>query len=714
MRLSLAAASLLAGALLLFAAKPPITIDDMLSYAPPSGPNAIWSPDGNSFAYEEEGTVYLRTVRAHKPAAWFEIGKLENAVKEPIAPKEFGWQNRRVAEHEFQWFPNSKDLLASAKGSIFVVHPTGAFDRVSTPDAAEDPKLSPDGSEVLYRSRENLYILNLATRKTRQLTTNGTPTMLNGQLDWVYPEELELHTASWWSPDSKQVAYLQFDVSREIVYPQADLLGNRALSEPERYPQAGTPNASVRLGVVPAEGGATRWMQAGNSPDVLLARVAWLPDSSAVALETLPREQNRLDLLFCNPRDGSTKTVVSEQSKTWINVADNLFFLKSRPEFLWTSERSGFRHIYRYSIAGELLGELTSGDWQVAGIAAIDEAKQLVYYTSSETSPLEAQLYTVSVNGGERTRLTSPGADHGIIASPNGSYYVDNFSSLNRPPEVLLCNGEGKKLAVLRKIDLKPIEHFDFRPAEIVSLKTPDGETLYARLTKPVSFDAARKYPAIVHVYGGPGVQQVRNTWPGIDWDQVLAARGYVVWQLDNRGSAGRGHAFETPIYHGLGKQEVADQRTGVEYLTKLGFVDPARIGITGWSYGGYMTIHALLLEPGLFRVGVAGAPVADWRNYDSIYTERYMGLPETNRQGYDSASNLEDAAKLKGKLLIVHNFEDDNVLFQNTMQMVNALELANKPYFMQLYPQKTHGVTGTLRKPLYEAMTDFLDQNLK
>ncbi len=715
MRWGLFAGMMFAGALLLFAAKRPITIEDMLSYDSPPEPRVTWAPDGKAFVYEENGTVYRQNATDSKPEVWFETSKLESSAKAPAAPGKFEWQNRRVAEHEFQWFPNAKDLLISVKGDLFVVHPDGKYSQITATEVPEeDPKLSPDGKEVLYRSNANLYVLNLESRQIRQLTTDGSPTLLDGQLDWVYPEELELHTASWWSPDSKQIAYLQFDVSHEFVYPQADLLRRRAISEPERYPQAGTPNASVRLGVVSAQGGPTKWMLAGNSPDKLLARVAWLPDSSAVALEVFPREQNALDLLFCNPLDGTVRTVIHEQSKTWINVADNLFFLKSRPEFLWTSERSGFRHIYRYSNKGELLGQLTNGDWQVSGISAIDEPNRRIYYTSSETSPLETQLYTVSFDGGERTRLTSPGSDHGIQASPNGSYYVDNFSSLNRPSESVLCNAQGKRIALLRKADTRALEEYDFRSPEIVPVKTSDGVTLYAKLIKPAGFEPGRKYPAIVHVYGGPGVQEVRNTWSGIDWDQALAAHGYVVWQLDNRGSLGRGHAFEEPIYHELGKQEVADQRLGVEYLVKLGFVDPARIGITGWSYGGYMTIHSLLLAPDLFKVGVAGAPVTDWHNYDTIYTERYMGLPDENPQGYDRSSNVENAAKLQGRLLILHNFEDDNVLFQNTLQMTNALETAGKQYFLQLYPQKAHGVSGTFRKPLYEAMTDFFDRNLK
>ncbi|MGA8029592.1 MAG: DPP IV N-terminal domain-containing protein [Bryobacteraceae bacterium] len=697
------------------AAKKPITIDDLLSQHPVPPITPTWNADGTAFLYEQKGSVYLYNIEARKAKEWFKPETLEKAPKGAAEPKASAWRNRRVSSNSYQWFPDGKRILAAVKGNLFIVDAGGGRDQITkAPFDGEDPKLSPDGKHVLYRSESNLNLLDLDSKRTRRLTSDGTSTLLNGQLDWVYPEELDLGTATWWSPDSKQIAYFQFDVHREFMYPQEDLLGERAVSEPERYPQAGTPNAQVKLGVISVEGGQTKWMDLGDTSNTLLARVAWLPDSSEIAVERFTRVQDQLDLLFSNALTGATRTILHEQSKTWINVADNLYLLKSRPEFLWTSERSGFRHIYRYSNRGELLGQLTSGDWEVTTIAAVDEQKQRVYYTSTETSPLEWQLYSVGFQGGERTRLTRDGASHLIHANPRGTCYMDSFSSLTRPMETALRSSAGEQIATLQPPNLKLLEDYNVLPGEIVQVKGPDGTILYARLIKPAGFQPGTKYPAIVDVYGGPGVQTIHNMWYGLGLEQVLAHRGYVVWQLDNRGSNGRGHAFEAPIYRELGKQEVADQRLGVEYLINMGFVDPNRIGITGWSYGGYMTIHSLLLAPDVFKVGVAGAPVTDWHNYDTIYTERYMGLPEENKNGYDASSNVRNAAKLQGALLIVHNFEDDNVLFQNTMQMVNAFESADKQYFLQIYPLKTHGVFGALRKPLDEAMTDFFDTHLK
>ena len=693
----------------------PVGLDDYLSQPHVSPLIPTWAPDGKSFFYEYGDAVTLYRAPDHTGHEWFRPEALEKAAVAPLHTKEFGWQNRRVASASYQWFPNSKDLLAAVKGDLFVVHPKGDFEQITKTDIEEeDPRLSPDGKMVLYRSKSNLYLLDLATRNVQQLTNDGTPTLLNGQLDWVYPEELDLGTATWWSPDSKHIAYLQFDVSREFIYPQIDLLGERALSEPERYPQAGTPNAAVRLGQISVDTKETRWMDLGNTSDALLARVAWLPDSSQIAAERFTRVQDKLELLFCDSATGAVHMVLEERSKTWVNVADNLFFLKSRPEFLWTSERTGFRHIYRYSIKGELLGQLTSGNWEVSSVSAIDEAQGQLYYMSSEASPLETQLYRLGLNGGEHTRVSKEEGTHEIHANEDGSYFVDSYSSLRQPNQTVLAKGSGEQVSILRPMDEKVLNEYALQPEQIVEVKAADGTVLYARLIKPANFQPTTKYPAIVYVYGGPGVQSVRNRWYGLSWEQALASRGYVVWQLDNRGSKGRGLAFESVIYHQLGKIEVADQRLGVEHLLRMGFVDANRIGVTGWSYGGYMTIHALLFAPDLFRVGVAGAPVNDWHNYDTIYTERYMGLPDENQKSYDASSNVKSAEKLKGKLLIVHNMEDDNVLFQNTLQLANALEHADKQFFMQIYPEKTHGVTGPLRKALYQEMTDFFDQQLK
>lgn len=694
-------------------AKQQITIDDQLAYHVDTGPEPIWSPDGRSFAYERDGVVFRYDVRHRKARKLIQVSELERVAKPEATQKEFPWTNRRVFVDSIQWFPNGADLLVFARSDLFVVHPDGEFEQITvSAPPVEAPSLSPDGTSVLYRANHDLYILDVHTRQSRQLTSDGSATLLNGEADWVYPEELDLHKAAWWSPDSKRIAYLQFNIAGEFEYPQTDLLGRRAIYEPERYPQAGTPNAKVRLGFVNASGGETVWAQAGNSADVLMARVAWFPDSSAVALQTMPRLQNELDLLACDPATGNVRKLVHEGDKNWVNIGDDPVFLHSRSEFLWTSERSGFRHIYRYSNGGHLIAQLTSGDWEVKEISAVDERSHRVFFTGSADSPVETQLYRVDLEGGDPVRMTTAGFDHDVHVDPHGELFVDSFSNVAAPPRCVLRNRSGDQLSVLASND-DPAKQFQFTPPRIMNFQK-DGSLFYAKLYEPVGFDASKKWPAIVHVYGGPGAQAIRNSWTGLAWQQVLAANGFVVWEVDNRGSTGRGHRWETPIFHKLGEEEVADQRKGVEQLISLGYVDPKRIGITGWSYGGYMTIHSMLLAPDLFKVGVAGAPVTDWHNYDTIYTERYMGLPSQNETGYEDSSNVENANLLTGTLLIVHNFQDDNVLFQNTMQFVHALDEEDKPYTLSLYGQKTHGVTGKAERQLYQTMTSFFVSNLK
>ena len=696
------------------AEKKPVTLDAVLNQHPAAMPSPIWSPDGKQFAEVNQEKVKLYDAATGESRNFFDVAALTREAKHADDSKPFGWQNRRVSSNSYQWAADSKEMLASVEGDLFLIHANGKSTQLThTVEDEEDPKLSPDGTEVLYRSQANLYLLNVASKRVKQLTSDGSATLLNGQLDWVYPEELDLSTASWWSPDSKKIAFMQFNVAQEFVYPQTDLLGERAQAEPERYPQAGTANAQVRIGVIDVATGNVKWMDLGGTENSLLARVMWMPDSQTVAAERLTRLQNKLELLFCDANSGNARQVLKEESKTWINFMDNFYPLQAGSEFLWTSESSGFRHIYRYSAKGELLNQVTEGDWEVRGITGIDEAKQTIYFTSSEVSPLETHLYSVSFRGGERKRITTEEGSHNIESNADGTVFMDVFSSFNQPPQAILKNGLGAPVKVMVAQDRTVMDEYTLLPSETVHVKANDGTILYGRLTKPANYQAGTKYPLIVEVYGGPGVQLIHNAWSGVNWTQMMAQKGYLMFTLDNRGSSGRGHAFEEPIFHDMGTTEVADQKAGVEYLIKQGMADPERVGVTGWSYGGFMTLHCLLFAPDVFKVGAAGAPVTDWHNYDTIYTERYMGLPEKNAAGYDATSNVKNAERLRGKLLIVHNIEDDNVLFQNTMQMANALERNDKQFFMQIYPQKTHGVSGSLRRPLEEAMTDFFDRNL-
>jgi dipeptidyl-peptidase-4 len=729
-----AAVALLVATLLLAqknsGAKKPVTIDAVVN-APSSPLTPItWAPDGERFLFTDRGQLSLYEIRSGKERSIVALDKLKDAAIPAPPAAVFDWTNRRVGEHETQWFSDGKRLLVAEGGDLFIVDAAkGRFEPLTqTADVERDPKLSPDDRFVSFRRGSDLYVIEIASKVVTRLTTNGSDTLLNGQADWVYPEELDLDTAHWWSPDSRSIAYLQFDTAREPIYPQVSLLNARGLLEPERYPKAGDPNAEVRVGIVSAGGGPTKWMNLGETRDFLLARVVWSPDSHTVLAECLNRVQNKLDLLLADASTGASHPVLHEEDPQWINVKGTPIFLKGGNQFLWTSERSGFRHLYLCDVDGKSEKQLTSGDWQVDNVDGVDEAHRRVLFTSTEDSPTERQLYAVGLDGSNKQRLSKGAGTHSISLAPNAGYYSDDYSSLTTPRQRTFYKSDGTEVRRFRAHEderhdgsgdntadsLSP-DDFDILPTEIVQLKASDGTPLYARMIKPAGFNAAKKYPAVVVVYGGPGAQYALNHWSGLTWDQVLAHKGFVVWQVDNRGSTGRGHKFETPLYHDMGEHELSDQKDGIQYLVSQGFVDPARIGLYGWSYGGYMTLYTITHAPGLIKAAIAGAPVTNWRNYDSIYTERYMGLPDEDQDGYLHSSPIVSAGGLDGtKLLMIHNVEDDNVHFQNSIQMADALEKAGKQFFMLIYPQKTHGVTGPEYKHLLEAETKFFEDNLK
>ena len=706
-----------------FAQKKPITLETLKDPVRAAAGNdapgpPTWAPDGKSFAYRQGRDLRLYTAAAQTSRLIVSLETLDAAALKPPDDGPAEWIDRRAHTGGLEWSDDGRTLLYTGNGDLFLIHiDTGAWDQLTkTPAAEVDAKLSPDARRVAFRRGSDLYTLDTESRKESRLTSNGSSTLLNGGLDWVYPEEIGLNTAFWWSPDSRSVAYLQFDTSREPLYPHEDLLKARALYEPERYPQAGENNPDVRLGVVPASGGPTKWYDVGDTRNsYLIARAGWMPNSKSLYVVRTNRVQNRLESFAIDLESGTSATLFRESDPYWINLKGDLTFLKDRKHFLWTSERDGYRHIYLYSNDGKEVTQLTQGAWEVSGIEGVDDAGNRLFYSSSETSALERHLYTIDLDGRNKKRLTQEAGTHTLSMAPAGAYYLDTVSSLTEPPETVLRSSDGKPLSVYRERNRKLTGDYDILPTEIVEFKGPDGNTLHGRLIKPAGFQPGKKYPVIVQVYGGPGVAlPARNVWSGINLDQVLAHHGYVVWQSDNRGGPGRGHPFETAIYHKLGINELADQVAGVKHLISLGIADPDRIGIRGWSYGGFMTVNALLHAPDVFRAGFAGAPVTSWLNYDTIYTERYMGLPSENPEAYAETSLLGHAVNLKGRLMLVHNFEDDNVLFQNSLQLTNALQLAGKQFEFMLYPQKTHGVTGEASHQMDQMTLDFFDRALK
>jgi dipeptidyl-peptidase-4 len=697
--------------------KKPVTLDSLQAgmgrMMGEFGGAPLWAPGGKVYARRSGDKVMLVDAATGSEKELFQTGELNKLARQGApAERVMSWENRRVSEQRMQWSSDGKKILLIAGGDLFVwSEESGKIEQLTATEVVErDPKFSPDGTKVSFRRAAELYCIEIASKKVTQLTSDSSASRWNAMLDWVYPEELDLGTAHWWSPDSKSIAYMQFEVSRETMYPQSDHLQMAAVSEPQRYPKAGTPNADVRVGVVAAAGGDTKWMDYGETRDHLLARIHWTPDSQKVVAHRLNRVQNHLMVIAADRETGRATTLIDETDAAWINVTDDFRFL-SDGRILRSSEKDGFRHLYLLSKDGKDEKKLTKGDWEVTSIACVDENSKRVWFNSTEASPLERQLYVVDLNGSGKKQLTKGAGSHSISMSPACDYYVDSFVNLESPSRSTLHSGEGAELKVMREADRKVLDEFDIQKTEIHTFKGADGTTFYGRLIKPANFDASKKYPVLVSVYGGPHAQSVRNSFSGLSFDQVMAAKGFVIWQMDNRGSSGRGHKFETPLYRRLGKTELEDQKAGVKYLGTLGFVDTSRVGIFGWSYGGYMTAYCLLNAPDVFHAGVAGAAVTDWRNYDTIYTERYLGLPQENPEGYKASSPVNQAANLKGKLLLLHNIEDDNVLFGNALQLMNALQLAGKPYQSIIYPQKSHGVSGRARQHMLEQQAKFFEE---
>src|ERR1700676_244177 len=587
---------------------------------------------------------------------------------------------------------------------------------VSGKEGIADPKISPDGRYVSFERDHNLWLVSLADGKERALTQGGTEEVRKGELDWVYPEELEVTTAYWWAPDSSAIAYLQMDESKVAKYPLVDFSSPDGDAEEERYPPAGGANPIVRVFVAPVGGGEARAMDTGENTDIYIPRVNWLTDSKHIAIQRLNRQQTVLDLLIADAESGETRAALTEKDQYWINISNDLHFLKDGKRFLWSSERSGYRHLYLYDLDGKEQAQLTKGEWEVSAVDTVDEGKGLIYFTGTSKSPLERHLYRVSLDGSAVSRITIHNGTHGINMAPDASAFVDTYSDVMTPPRQDLAHADGSLLRIINENKVAELAEYHLVAPQFLTVKTHDGVQLNAWMIKPPDFDASRKYPVLIFTYGGPHAQVVLNAWENNTglWHQEMAQKGYVIFALDNRGSAGRGHIFEEPIHYRLGAQELSDQRDGVEYLKSLPFVDASRIGIWGGSYGGHMTLHAMFEDWNDFKAGFAGRPVTDWFLYDSIYTERYLGLLPQNAEGYRSSSPLEKAGGLKGKLLIAHGTGDDNVHFANTLTLINELIEHGKYVEVMPFPGRGHGVSDPpARKVLMNRVTQFFLDNL-
>jgi dipeptidyl-peptidase-4 len=624
----------------------------------------------------------------------------------------------RRAPAQYQWAPDGAGILFQGPTALawFELKSQVARTLVSGKAAIADPKISTDGKFVSFVRDHNLWLANVANGKEQAVTSGGTEEIRRGELDWVYPEELEIKTAYWWSPDSSAIAYLEMDERKVSQYPLVDFSSPSGEAEMERYPVAGGANPVVRVLVVSLNGSEPRAMDLGAETDIYVPRVNWLNDSKHIAIQRLNRAQNTLDLMIADAATGKTRTALSESDPNWVNVSDDLYFFKDGKRFLWSSERTGFRHFYLYDLDGKEVAQLTKGQWEVSSLNAVDESGGAVYFTATEKSPLERHLYRIGLDGTGFTRITKEEGTHDVVVAPNAAAFYDIYSNAGAPPRQELYRANGSRIATINENKVAELADYHLSPVEFLTVKSRDGVQLNASIIKPPNFDAQKKYPVLVSTYGGPHAQVVRNAWGGSTflWHELMVQKDYIIFLLDNRGSAGRGHVFEAPLHLRLGAQELSDQRDGVAWLKSLPYVDASRIGVWGWSYGGHMTLHAMFEAGDDFKVGFAGGPVTDWRYYDSIYTERYLGLPQKNEKGYRDSSPVKYAAQLRGRLLIAHGTGDDNVHFANTLTVVNELIEAGKYVEVMAFPGRGHGVSDLpARRVLMQRVTQFFLDNL-
>lgn len=565
---------------------------------------------------------------------------------------------------------------------------------------ATDPKVSPKGGYVSFIRERNLWVINLADGRARALTHDGSQAIGNGVAEFVADEEMNRHTGYWWAPDDSAIAFTRIDESLVSVQRRFEIYADHTEVVEQRYPAAGEANVRIQLGVIAPTGGKPRWIDLGPDSDIYLARVDWR-SAHELSFQRQDRRQHRLDLVLVDLSSGKQRTVLSEHSETWVPLHDNLRFLDGSDEALWTSERSGFAHLYRIDLRSGVATALTSGDWMFEELLAVDADKGRVWFTASLDSPLEKHVYVLPLTGGTPRRLTVPGAWHEAKFAANAAVYVDTWSNPQTPPQTQLFDHDGHLITDLVSNDLDAPDHpyavyrAAHLPIEFGALDAVDGQVLYYSLIKPANFDPHQRWPVIVYVYGGPAAQTVRRTWAA-DFNQYLAQHGYLVFSLDNRGTPRRGVRFASALYGHQGDVEVEDQLRGLAMLRALPYVDGNRVGVYGWSNGGSMTLMLLAKASHAYACGAAGAPVTDWRLYDTHYTERYLGLPAENPEGYRTSSVFAHLDGLSSKLLLLHGMADDNVLFSNSTRLMSALQARGVPFELMTYPGAKHGLHGT------------------
>lgn len=619
------------------------------------------------------------------------------------------------------WSNDGKALLFPLAGDAYY-HKIGApgVKRLLETEAFEtDIKFSPKGNYISFIREQNLYVLHIESGVETQITKDGKDLIKYGMAEFVSQEEMDRMTGYWWAPDESKIAYTRVDESPVEVITRSEIYADSIKTIQQRYPSTGTANVEIELAVHYLDSKRVQWIDMGDNKDIYLARVNWMNDSQILTYQWQSRNQQTLELRAFNTINDKESVLLTETSDTWLNLHHDLYFLKESGQFIWASEKDGFKHLYLFENGGKQVKQLTKGEWVVDEIVAIDEANKQVFFTGRKDTPIERHLYQVAIDSGEINKVSQRSGFHDINFSKDASVYIDSFSTINSPKQVSLHKADGSRLTWLQENQIDeshPLFAYQdswIKP-EFGKFKTQDGVSLHYRMWMPKEIKG--KHPVIVFTYGGPHAQVVQNKWYGNRGllMQHWVDKGYIVFTVDNRGSNYRGKAFEEPIYQRMGEIEVQDQVAGVKYLHTLPFVDKNRVGIYGHSYGGYMAIMAMFKAGDYFQAGVSGAPVTDWLLYDTHYTERYMGHPKDNAEGYTNSSVFPYAKNLKGKLLIYHGMADDNVLFTHSTKLYKHLQDLALPFEAMDYPGKKHSIRGKQTgKHLYHTITNFFDRNL-
>ena len=624
---------------------------------------------------------------------------------------------------DFSWSKDGKKLLFPLGGDLYEYSlANNSTNRLTNNDEYElDSRFSPQGNYVSYIENDNIHIVNVRDKTHKTMTSSSSPTVKNGVAEFVAMEEMDRDTGYWWSNDEKYIAYIQFDEKNIDERGRYEVIRDGFNVLKERYPRAGTDNVTVKLGILNIASGQTMWVDLGKSKDIYLPRVAWVPDSSGIFYQIENRDQTRLDVKFADVRNAKSRTVLTEQSETWVDLNHSLKFLKNGEEFLWQSERTGFNHIYHYKNDGTLINQLTDGDWVVSGTVKV--AGNNVYFSANADDYLERHLYKVSLDSDKQSnpeKVSTGEGWHVISFSKNGDRYIDRFSAPDQPTQVAIHNLSGKREMWIEenKVDQNH-PYFAFMKQHITpefgTINNKHGDVLHYRMYKPANMKADKKYPVIFALYGGPGSQLVRKAWDD-PLHQVWAQDGYVVFTLDNRGTSNKGTKFASALYHHMGGVEVEDQVAGAEYLKTLDFIDGDNMAVQGHSYGGYMVLMSMFKAGDVFKVGVSGAPVTDWRLYDTHYTERFLGHTNGDDDAYEKSSVFPYIDGLKGKLLILHGLADDNVLFNHTSMLIDEMQQRAIQFDFMAYPGQTHrlGADRMRRRHVYETQKRYFDDHLK